>query len=91
MKQRKTSKLIILALSLALLIGSAVGIAVSANEATAPTILSKNVAADGNFCLMFAVDPATCAGGDVTLTVYNTNPEGLEGDALTNATVQTIT
>ncbi len=91
MKQRKTSKLIILALSLALLIGSAVGIAVSANEATAPTILSKNVAADGNFCLMFAVDPATCAGDDVTLTVYNTNPEGLEGDALTNATVQTIT
>ena len=91
MKQRKTSKLIILALSLALLIGSAVGIAVSANEATAPTILSKNVAADGNFCLMFAVDPATCAGDNVTLTVYNTNPEGLEGDALTNATVQTIT
>ncbi|MBP3583238.1 MAG: hypothetical protein J6K44_04260, partial [Clostridia bacterium] len=91
MKQRKTSKLIILALSLALLIGSAVGIAVSANEATAPTILSKNVAADGNFCLMFAVDPATCEGSDVTLTVYNTNPEGLEGDALTNATVQTIT
>ena len=91
MKQRKTSKLIILALSLALLIGSAVGIAVSANEATAPTILSKNVAADGNFCLMFAVDPATCAGSNVTLTVYNTNPEGLEGDALTNATVQTIT
>ncbi|MBQ8583633.1 MAG: hypothetical protein IJ488_03370 [Clostridia bacterium] len=91
MKQRKTSKLIILALSLALLIGSAVGIAVSANEATAPTILSKNVAADGNFCLMFAVDPATCAGEDVTLTVYNTNPEGLEGDALASATVQTIT
>ena len=91
MKQRKTSKLIILALSLALLIGSAVGIAVSANEATAPTILSKNVAADGNFCLMFAVDPATCAGSDVTLTVYNTNPKDLEGDALTNATVQTIT
>ncbi len=91
MKQRKTSKLIILALSLALLIGSAVGIAASAADATAPVILSKNVAADGNFCLMFAVDPATCAGDEVTLTVYNTNPEGLEGDALANATVQTIT
>ncbi len=88
--KKATSKIILLVLSLALLVGSAIGISVSANT-TAPDIISKNVKTNGNFCLQFAVDPTTVIGDDVTLTIYNQDPTGLEGDALTEATVQTIT
>ena len=88
--KKGTTKIILLVLSLALLVGAAIGISVSANT-TAPDIISKNVKTSGNFCLQFAVDPATVIGDDVTLTIYNQDPTGLEGDALTEATVQTIT
>ena len=90
MKERFT-KFIVLALSLALLIGAAVGIAVSAEEDTAPEIISKNVWADGNFCLMFAIDPATVAGDDVSVKIYNVDPTGLEGEALASALVYNAT
>lgn len=72
MKNRVT-KLLLLVLSLALLVGGAVGISVSAENA-APEIISKNVMDTGDFCLMFAVDPATVAGEDVTLRVYDRDP-----------------
>ncbi len=88
--KKRASKIILLVLSLALLVGGAIGISVSADTA-APEIISKNVKADGNFSLIFAIDPATVTGEDVTVTVYNQDPTGLEGDALTAAAVQTIT
>lgn len=88
--KKRFSKIILLVLSLALLVGGAISISVSA-DTTAPKIISKNVKADGNFSLMFAIDPATVTGEDVTVTIYNQDPTGLEGDPLTAATVQTIT
>ena len=69
----KKAKIILLALSLALLIGCAVGFSASAEE-TAPVIVSKNIKVDGNFSLMFAVDPATVAGDSVTLKIYASAP-----------------
>ena len=88
--KKNVTKVILLVLSLALLVGSVIGISVSASD-SAPVIISKNVKTTGNFCLMFAIDPATVAGDDVTVTVYNQDPTGLEGEALAAATVQTIT
>ena len=90
MKKSKLIKIVVFSLSLALLIGSVIGIATSANN-EAPTIISKNVKVDGNFSLVFAIDPDTVAGSDVTVKIYNTNPEALEGEALEKALVQTIT
>lgn len=81
---KKHAKIITLVLSLALVIGAVIAVGVNA-EAAAPQVVSKNVKVDGNFCLMFAVDPATVAGDSVTLKVYDKAPaEGVE-------TVQTIT
>ena len=78
------TKIITLVLSLALVIGAAVAIGASANAA-APEVVAKNVKTDGNFCLMFAVDPATVSGENVTLKVYDKAPaEGVEA-------IQTIT
>ena len=78
------TKIITLVLSLALVIGAAVAIGASA-DAAAPDVVAKNVKTDGNFCLMFAVDPATVAGENVTLKVYDKAPaEGVEA-------IQTIT
>ena len=78
------TKIITLVLSLALVIGAAVAIGASA-DAAAPEVVAKNVKTDGNFCLMFAVDPATVAGENVTLKVYDKAPaEGVEA-------IQTIT
>ena len=88
--KKNVTKVILLVLSLALLVGSVIGISVSASD-SAPVIISKNVKTTGNFCLMFAIDPATVAGDDVTVTVYNQDPTGLEGEALAAVTVQTIT
>ena len=67
-----------LALSLVLVIGAAIGFSVSA-EATAPEIVSKNIKVNGNYCLMFAVDPATVSGDEVTVKIYDKAPaEGVE-------------
>lgn len=80
----KHTKIIVFALSLVLIIGAAIGFAVSA-ETAAPEIVSKNIKVSGNYCLMFAVDPATVAGDNVTLKVYNKAPaDGVEA-------IQTIT
>ena len=71
MKNRKTAKLLVLILSLALLIGSAVGIAVSAEGAKTPEIISKNVYYGGNNHIMYAVDASTVNEGPVTLYFYD--------------------
>ncbi|MBQ8584054.1 MAG: hypothetical protein IJ488_05560 [Clostridia bacterium] len=75
MKNRKTAKLLIMILSLALLIGSAVGIAASAENA-APEIISQNVEYSGTLNFKFAIS-AENLGADKTVTVniYDKNPE----------------
>ena len=70
---KKSVKIITLALSLALVLGAAIGFSINAG-ASAPEVVAKNVLVDGNFCLMFAVDPATVAGETVTLKVYEVDP-----------------
>ena len=80
MKNRKTAKLLIMVLSLALLIGSAVGIAASAENA-APEIISQNVEYSGTLNFKFAIS-AENLGADKTVTVniYDKNPD--EDDAV---------
>ena len=75
MKNRKTAKLLIMVLSLALLIGSAVGIAASAENA-APEIISQNVEYSGTLNFKFAIS-AENLGADKTVTVniYDKNPD----------------
>ncbi len=81
---KKSTRIFVLAISLALLVGAMVGFSVNAEE-SAPEIVSKNIKVDGNYSLMFAVDPATVAGDEVTVNVYAKAPaEGVEA-------VQTIT
>lgn len=81
---KKSTKILVLAISFALLIGAMVGFSATAEE-SAPEIVSKNIMVDGNYSLMFAVDPATASGDEVTLKVYAKAPaEGVEA-------VQTIT
>lgn len=76
--KNNTSKLALIILSLALLVGAAIGFSASA-ETAAPEIVSKNINVTGNYCLMLAVDPATVAGDDVTITIYEQLPaEGVE-------------
>ncbi len=76
--KNNTSKIALIILSLALLVGAAIGFSASA-EATAPEIVSKNIDVNGNYCLMLAVNPATVAGDDVTITIYEQLPaEGVE-------------
>ena len=76
--KNNTSKIALIILSLALLVGAAIGVSVSA-ETAAPEIVSKNINVTGNYCLMLAVDPATVAGDDVTITIYEQLPaEGVE-------------
>lgn len=81
---KKSTRIFVLAISFALLVGLMVGFSATAEE-SAPEIVSKNIMVDGNYSLMFAVDPATVSGDDVTLNVYAEAPtEGVEA-------VQTIT
>ena len=70
---KNSVKIITLVLSLALVLGAAIGFSVSAEttEPTAPVVLKKNVKSNGNFCLMFALDPASC-GDTITVEAYNT-------------------
>ena len=70
MKNRKFSKICLWTVALALLLTAFAGISAQAEEApAAPEIVSKNIKVDGNYSLMFAVDPATGAGDEVTLNV----------------------
>jgi len=85
MKNRKTSKLIILALSLALLIGSAIGISVMAvDEGEAPEIISQNIEYGADLRFMFAIDAP--ADKTVTVTVYDKAPTEQDAKVLDVAT-----
>ena len=72
MKNRVKIFTFILVLALALSI--AIGFSVSAEnaESEGPKVVAKNTKTNGNFCLMFALDPATC-GDTITFEAYNTN------------------
>lgn len=70
---KKSAKILSLVIAAALLSCLAVGFIASA-ETAAPEVVAKNVKVDGNFCLMFAVDPNTVAGDDVTLKIYGQAP-----------------
>ena len=74
MISKKSMKALVAVLSLVLLIGSAVGILVSANEAKTPTIISNNVSYDGNYSLMYAVSADSVNEGAVTLKIYKEYP-----------------
>lgn len=75
---KRNTKILTFALALTMLLCLFAGFTTSA-ETTAPEVVAKNVKVDGNFCLMFAVDPATVAGDDVTLKIYAEAPaEGVE-------------
>ena len=81
---KRNAKIVTFVLALAILLCLSLGIMASA-ETAAPEVVAKNVKVDGNFCLMFAVDPTTVAGDNVTLKVYDKTPaEGVEA-------IQTIT
>lgn len=71
MKTRKFSKIMLIVLSLALLIGSAVGIAVSAED-TSREILSQNVIYSDRLTVMYAVDATLeeAIAGDVRVSYY---------------------
>jgi hypothetical protein len=75
MKIRKFQKLLITLLSLVLLIGSAVGIAASAEQA-APEIISQNIQYGANLRFKFAIDAQPLGEGrTVTVNVYDKNPQ----------------
>ncbi len=71
MKTRKFSKIVLLVLSLALLIGSAVGIAVSAED-NSREILSQNIIYSDRLTVMYAVDATLeeAIAGDVRVSYY---------------------
>lgn len=73
---KKNSKILVLVLSLALLIGMAVSFAVSAEtEAPAPEIISKNVAYGADIRFLFAIDAQSLgAEKTVTVKVYDVDP-----------------
>ena len=85
MKKTRSTKIALLIVSAALLLGAAVGITVSADDNSAPVILSQNVEYGGNYALMYAISADSVIGEEVTLEVY-TNAE-CAGDPIWNKTV----
>ena len=88
MKNNKFTKIAILVLSLALVIGTALAMSVSAD--TKPVITQQNVSYQGNYALMFAVDASTVTA-PVQLYCYDTEPTagtvGTLVDTTSNITV----
>ena len=72
MKKGQITKIIALAVAVASLIGAAIAISASAEE-TKPQIIAQNVAYEGDFALMYAVDAAT-ATAPVSLYLYTEAP-----------------
>jgi hypothetical protein len=70
----KKTKIAIIILSLALLIGSVAGIAASANDTPTIEIYSKNVSYGSNISLAFAVKGENLNGAEVKLNVYESDP-----------------
>ena len=76
MKNSKRNRLIIFALSLALIIGSAVGIAASAaDDSLSVDIIAHNVEYGETINVMFAVDNTNTGGKDVEILYYLEDPE----------------
>lgn len=71
--KNKTLKIALLVLSFTLLVGAAFAMSVSADDTVKPQIISQNVAYEGDFALMYAVD-AEGITGSVTLNVYDVYP-----------------
>ena len=71
--KNKTLKIALLVLSFTLLMGAAFAMSVSADDTEKPQIISQNVAYEGDFALMYAVD-AEGITGSVTLNVYDVYP-----------------
>ena len=71
----KSTKLVLIILSLALLVGSIVGISVAA-ETTTPTldIYSKNLSYGSNISILFAVKSENLDGAEIKLNVYESDP-----------------
>lgn len=67
-----TKVLLITVLAVALI--CAVALLSGAEAASKPEIVSKNIAYEGNFGIMYAVDASTVADGAVTLNIYSTDP-----------------
>ncbi|MBO5316801.1 MAG: hypothetical protein J6B48_10285 [Clostridia bacterium] len=78
MNNKKYSKIIVFALSLALLIGAAVGIVANAENAeSAPEILAKNIEYGDTLKFMVAIDSESVGGEGktVTFSVYEGDPD----------------
>ena len=88
MKSRKATRLLILILSLALLIGSAVGIFASAEGTKpAPEIISQNIVYGANLRFQFAIDAeALGEGKTVTVNIYSKSPEEPDAAILDTST-----
>ena len=80
MKNVKFTKFFVLVMALTLLIGSAVGVAISANETVTPEILGVNIKYGADLRFMVAVDAAELGTeADVTVNIYDKVPaEGVE-------------
>ena len=77
MNNKKYSKIIVFVLSLALLIGAAVGIVANAeNSESAPEILAMNIEYGDTLKFMVAIDSESVGGEDktVTFSVYEGSP-----------------
>lgn len=72
MKKGQITKIIALVVAVASLIGAAIAISASAEE-TKPQIIAQNVAYEGDFALMYAVDAST-ATAPVSLYLYTEAP-----------------
>ena len=70
----KTSKVLLLTLALVLVIGIAVGVISSAEDAKTPDIISQNVRYDEVFSLMYAIDAASVNEAPVILNLYYDDP-----------------
>ena len=65
------NRIISLVIALTLIAGMIPAVVASAEEASAPEIISQNIEYGGYFGLMYAVDASTVKGGKVTVTVYD--------------------
>ncbi len=88
----KKSKLLVMALAIALLLTSAFCIISAADEeaTTKPEIISKNIAYEGNFALLIAIDADTVTSGSVTVEVFDEDATTRLG-VYTSETTETIT
>ena len=75
MKNTKALKLIVLALSLILIIGMAVGFAASAEEELSVEITKKNLSYGEQVQILFAVDDTNAGGKEIEILYYLDDPQ----------------